>query len=134
MAGSFSHLLATLTVSMIAYLISDLLNTRPIYEVLLERIMQKEKWDEYSEDDQDKKVILEIPVCLGSQLDRKKVKNIPWPKGCLLVSIMRGTTEIIPKGDTLIHLGDHLIVLTSEARESADRRQLMQLAGECNLK
>lgn len=134
MAGSFSHLLATLTVSMIAYLVSDLLKTRPIYEVLLERIMVKEKWDEYNEDGENKKVILEIPVCLGSQLDRKKVKNISWPKGCLLVSIMRGTTEIIPKGDTLIHLGDHLIVLTSEARESADRRQLMQLAGECNLK
>lgn len=131
MAGSFSHLLATLTVSMSAYLVSDLLKTRPIYEVLLERIMRKEGWSEYKPESASKKTILEIPVCLGSKLDRKKVKDISWPKGCLLVSLKRADTEIIPKGDTLIHVGDHLIVLTSENNETSDRALLMELAGEC---
>lgn len=130
MAGSFSHLLATLTVSMTAYLVSDLLKTRPIYEVLLERIMRKESWPEYKPEAAGRKTILEIPVCLGSELDRKKVKDVVWPKGCLLVSLKRADTEIIPKGDTLIHVGDHLVVLTSENNEVADRTHLMQLAGE----
>ncbi|PKM90040.1 MAG: ClC family H(+)/Cl(-) exchange transporter [Firmicutes bacterium HGW-Firmicutes-12] len=131
MTGSFNHLLATLVVSMSAYLVSDLLKSRPIYEVLLERLMKKDGWSEYKPDAHDNKVIMEIPVCLNSELDRKRVKDISWPKGCLLVSLKRGESEIIPKGDTLIHVGDHLVVLTSENSETSDSNLLTHLAGEC---
>jgi len=134
MAGSFTHLLATLTVSMTAYLVSDLLRSQPIYEVLLNRLMRKEGWVEYKAGEQRHKSVFELPVCLGSFLDRKRVRDITWPEDCLLVGIRRGETEVIPKGNTLIHVGDQLVVLVDEEKESAARDSLLKLTGDCQLK
>lgn len=129
MTGSFSHLLAMSTVSMTAYLVADILKSKPVYELLLERVLRKngdENWG-----DAHNKVIMEIAVCLGSKLDNKRIKDINWPKDCLLVGIKRGESEIIPKGNTLLRVGDYLIILTNENREAAAQKAISNLAGEC---
>jgi len=64
-------------------------------------------------------------------LDKKYIKEIKWPPSCLMVGIKRGETEIIPKGNTKIYVGDYLIVLTNEHQEAEARKQLLEMAGEC---
>ncbi len=127
MTGSFGHLLPIIIVSMAAYVASDILKGKPIYEELLHRILLK-KDDHYQPDEIQKKILLEIAVCLGSDLDQRQVKDIKWPSNCLLVGIRRGEAEIIPHGDTTILAGDYLNILTNEAQAAKTNKSLQLLA------
>ncbi|NLT95208.1 MAG: ClC family H(+)/Cl(-) exchange transporter [Clostridia bacterium] len=129
MTGSFSHLLAMITVSMTAYLVTDIFKSGPAYEILLERMLKNEKKNDFIGEGVDKSII-EIPVSLGSALDGKSIKEIKWMPGCLLVAIKRGEKEIIPNGSTKIYSGDYLVILTDEDKEVLARSKLQQLASE----
>ncbi|ALB45876.3 ClC family H(+)/Cl(-) exchange transporter [Clostridium beijerinckii] len=115
MTGSFNHLLALAIVSVISYIVADLLASKPIYEALLEKFLQNQG-DRTPIGDKINKAILEFAVCIGSKLDGKQIKDVKWPSRCLLVAVRRGENEIIPKGDTVILPGDYLTVLTNEDR------------------
>ncbi len=113
MTGSFKHLLSLAIVSIVAYMVADLLASKPIYEALLEKFLSN-CGERMSIGNNRHKSILEFAVCMGSQLDGKQIKEVKWPPHCLLVSVKRGEDEIIPKGDTVIYPGDYLIILTNE--------------------
>ena len=117
MTGSFNHLLSLAVVSIVAYIIADVLGSKPVYELLLEKIL-KNKGTDLPIGNKNNKSILEFPVCMGSKLDGKQIKEIKWPSRSLLVAVKRGEEEIIPKGDTIIFPGDYLVVLTNEDRVS----------------
>jgi H+/Cl- antiporter ClcA len=117
MTGSFNHLLSLAIVSVIAYIVADVLGSKPVYEALLEKIL-KNNGDKITIGNKKNKIILEYPVSIGSKLDGKQIKEIKWPSRCLLVAVRRGEEEIIPKGDTLIYPGDYLVVLTNEDKVS----------------
>lgn len=112
MTGSFNHMLAIAVVSLIAYMITDLFNSKPIYESLLHRILNKGTSKFNGEC--STKVLIESAVCIGSLIEGKKIKDVDWPSQCLLVSIKRGAEEIIPNGETTVYAGDYLISLTNE--------------------
>ncbi|OLN33090.1 H(+)/Cl(-) exchange transporter ClcA [Desulfosporosinus metallidurans] len=132
MTGTFNHLLSLAVVSIVAYMVADLLGSKPIYESLLERILQKQG-EGIANGNEKTKSILEFAVCMGSILDGKQIKEIKWPSDCLLVSVKRGEQEIIPKGDTMICPGDYLIVLTNEDKVSKINDALLQLIGCCEI-
>ena len=113
MTGSFQHLLALLTVSMAAYVISDVIRSFPIYDKLLERMLVKGKTSKFDTGSENK-VIMEIPVSMGSYLEDRLIRDIRWPSKCLIVGIRRGSKEILPSGDTQIMAGDSVIVLADK--------------------
>ncbi len=117
MTGSFTHLLSLAIVSIVAYIIADILGSKPIYESLLDNILNKQD-DSIPIGNMKNKTILEFSVSMGSALDNKKIKDVKWPSRCLLVAVKRGENEMIPNGDTIILPGDYLIVLTNEDRTS----------------
>ena len=112
MTGSLNHLLSLAVVSLVALLVSDLLKTRPIYEALLDRILQNN--NSKLEGSYNKKTLVEVSVELGSTMDNNYIKDIKWPEGSLVVSILRGEKEIIPHGKTLLLAGDLVTVMTNE--------------------
>jgi H+/Cl- antiporter ClcA len=117
MTGSFQHLLALLTVSMAAYVIADVIRSFPIYERLLERMLgngRAAKFDTGSED----KVIMEIPICMGSYLENRLIRDIRWPLRCLVVGIRRGNKEVLPGGNTQILAGDCVIILADKEQSN----------------
>jgi len=128
MTGSFNHLLALAIVSIIAYIVADVLASKPIYEALLEKFLQTQG-RKISIGDKINKAILEFAVCMGSKLDGKQIKDVKWPSRCLLVAVRRGETEIIPKGDTMILPGDYLTILTNEDRVPKVNDALMLMSG-----
>lgn len=127
MTGSFSQLLPVIIVSMAAYVASDILKGKPIYDQLLQRLLLN-KNDDFKQSDLHKKTLLEIAVCLGSDLDHQQVKDVKWPSNCLIVGIRRGEAEIIPHGDTTILAGDYLNILTNEAQAPKTNKALRLLA------
>jgi H+/Cl- antiporter ClcA len=128
MTGSFSHLLSLSLISLVAYAVADLLKAEPIYESLLGRLLKNNGVSEFIGDSRNK-VVLEVPVCLDSKMDRKVIKELKLPKDCLLVGIRRGMKEIIPKGNTMIYSGDYLQVLVDENNAAATKEELLELGG-----
>jgi CBS domain-containing protein len=62
----------------------------------------------------------ESTLVRASPIANQAVKDIPWPEGAILVSIRRGTSVLIPHGDTRINPGDRLTFFgTGAAREDA---------------
>ena len=45
-----------------------------------------------------------------SALANRDVAHIPWPEDIVLVSVQRGTSVLVPHGDTMIRVGDQLTV------------------------
>jgi len=108
MTGSFSHLLEMTTICMVAYVVADFAKSQPIYEILLERLLRQKEPRPPNEEKQ--RTVAEMVVCVGSQLDGQKVKNIDWPDNSLLVGIKRGERQLEPRGDTILIAGDFLFI------------------------
>ena len=115
MSGTVSQMLSLAVVSIAAYITATLLKSEPIYESLLERILQgqggAEKKGAFSG---GQKVLSEFVIMGGSALEGRKVMEIDWPKNCLLVAVEREGKEMIPRGKTQLQAGDRLTVMTDE--------------------
>ncbi len=109
--GNFQLLFAMITVSAVAFLITEILGQMPISEILYGN-MKKEK--EETETLHVKKTVIKIPVMRESLLEDKIISEIEWPKDVLVIAIERNGVEIIPKGQTLIERGDVLLLLLPE--------------------
>src|SRR5699024_9545012 len=117
MTNSFDHLLALIVVAVVSYVVVDLLNVKSIYDYLLDRMIDENKQQKKMRHKQ-KKLIIEIPVAIGSKLEGKTIKDIVWPENCLIIRIGRGEEELLPKGNTELLQGDMLIILTDEESAS----------------
>jgi CIC family chloride channel protein len=54
----------------------------------------------------------------GTPIVGWQVKDVHWPEGAILVSIRRGSSVLIPHGETMIEVGDTITVFgTGESRE-----------------
>lgn len=111
MTGSLVHLLPVAACSFIALFVSDALKVTPIYEALLERIVENNE-----EAIKNDKVggLLEIPVEAGSCAAGKKIKEIDWPDNTLVINVHRGVKDIVPNKNTVLLPGDYLVLLSSE--------------------
>ncbi|MCI6011749.1 MAG: ClC family H(+)/Cl(-) exchange transporter [Firmicutes bacterium] len=112
MTGSLNNLLGLSLVSLMAYLTAELMKGQPVYDQLLNRMLEggiskKPK--------RSNKVLIESEVYLGSQVAGRSLAEISLPAGCLVVSILRDEKEFVPNGSTVLESGDKLILLCDEA-------------------
>lgn len=105
MVGGLNQLMPLAVVCLTAYITADLLGVDPIYESLLERISP-----ESNDTVIDQPYSFVHPVEVGSHLAGKAIKDIDWTKDVLVSSLRRGNALITPRGDTVLHVGDHLII------------------------
>lgn len=125
MTGSFEHLLPLAIVSLIAYITSDILNSEPIYESLLENLLKKN--GNNFEGDSKTKTLIEHCVHIGSNISGKKIKDANLPSECLIVAIKRGTKEILPRGNSVILNGDYIVALVDEDKASEALENLRKI-------
>lgn len=126
MTGSFTHMLSLTVVCLAAYITADMLKSKPIYEHLLENMIAKKGSNSFEGND-GIKVILEVAVFMGAPLDGKKIRDVEWPAKCLLISVKRGSTDIIPNGNTRLQPGDYIIALADEKNAPDVKKQLLKL-------
>ena len=110
MTGSFHHLLTLAIVSLVAYLIPDLLKCPPIYDQLLERLLGKEKKRRLAKE----KVLLDGVIGHDAAAAGKQLSAIRWPENCLVVSLIRGGEEIVPNGSAVLSAGDQIVLLCGQ--------------------
>ena len=128
MTGSLAHLLPLAIVVIVAQLTSDLLKSAPIYETLLERLLEKKSGSNEYKGASKQKTLLEVSIDMGCRVDGKKIKEVRWPEASLIVAVNRGEKEIIPKGDVTLMHGDMITVMTSQLRSPMVLDELKELS------
>lgn len=122
MVGSLQHLVPLAILSLVAYIVDDLLGGAPIYESLLTRMTIPQTLHKISGQPEH----LELPIFADSSLVGQQVRDIKWPKGCLLIGLRQGEQTQIVHGDTIIRAGTTLIILTDHSNVAAVRQVINQ--------
>jgi len=125
--GSFQQLMPLAVVSLVAFVVADLLKSQPIYEALLDARVAEENPDPQLIEDKKQKTTVEMIVHHGSFADGKLIKKLPLPGNCLIIGIKRGECCIIPHGDTRILPGDYLVVVTDQSGMAEAYVELTQM-------
>ena len=105
-------------VSSIAYIIANLLGSKPIYTSLLENILNKQTELEIKESAE--KVLVTYVIPFDSPVCHKKICQIDWQKNTLVASNERDGHTNTPNGDTENLHGDLLMVLIGRQYYAAD--------------
>lgn len=139
MTGDLQNFFPLVIVGLISYMVADATGTSPIYDLLLDRLMSKDRDKDNKLDEEEiayqnklkkrasKKVIIESDVYIGSPADGNKIKELLLPEGSLVISLVRHGKEIIPSGETIIKGGDYLVVLCAEDYQDAVFAKLDEL-------
>lgn len=125
MTGSFSNMLPLTMIAIISYVVADRLKSPPIYEALLERMLEKEHPEEIEE--YSRKVFIELLVTHDSSFDHSKVRDVNWPEKSVLIGIKRGNRELVPRGETVLKSGDYLMIITDKKHEFDARVKLCEM-------
>jgi H+/Cl- antiporter ClcA len=127
MSGSTESLVAMVIVSLIAYVVPTLLGNEPIYESLYDRLLLN-KNREYVKKP-SKHVLSEYLVPLDCNYINFKIKDIPFPKNAIVVSIIRNGKYIIPTEDFKIQYSDQIQILTDSNDYPYVREEIQELFG-----
>ncbi|MDY5254573.1 ClC family H(+)/Cl(-) exchange transporter [Veillonella caviae] len=103
MTNSFSNIYAIGTVTIVAYLVAELLKEPPIYDSLLQAMTGQSNLESVQTFFQTK-----VPV-VATYIDIP-LQDLQLPDGTLIVSIRRNGTYIVPLGDVRLESGDELQV------------------------
>lgn len=121
MTGSLTQMLSLSIISIVAYIVATLLGSKPIYESLLERLLEKQetvsqelKEEKRREAGHRQKILTNFVVQYNSMLNNALISEIKWPDNCLVVAVQRGVKEIIPRGTTKLQVGDVIVILMDE--------------------
>ncbi len=113
MSGDFKNFLPLAFVALISYVVADLTKGIPIYDQLLDRLLEK-NMKTTSDETMHKRFILEFNVHVGSIMDGRPLKELSLPESSLIVAINRKDRELIPRGDTKLRGGDKLLILVTD--------------------
>ena len=118
MTASYPLMLPLIAACFTAYAVADMLHDPPIYEALLERDLlrgnvQRPTSDETGEGGDT--TLLELRVEAGSPFDGRRVDALGLPPGCLLVTVQRGSRDLVPARDTVLAAGDRLTAVIAPA-------------------
>ncbi|AUI71548.1 ClC family H(+)/Cl(-) exchange transporter [Companilactobacillus alimentarius] len=129
MVGSLKHLMPLAVLSLVAYIVVDLLNGAPIYESLKERLNLNSDYLNRVSKFNDR---LEVPIYEGSSIDGKYIRDIPFPKNILVIAVYRGERQLIPRGDTLIKAGDRIVFMVNAGQRAKISQKLKDLINGIN--
>ncbi len=125
MSGSTESLVAMVIVSLIAYVIPTLLGNEPIYESLYDGLLLK-KNREYVKKP-SKHVLSEYIVPLDCNYINFMIKDIPFPKNAIVVSVIRNGKYIIPTEDFHIQYSDQIQILADSNDYPFIREEIEEL-------
>ena len=114
LTGSLDALLSVTFVSMISYVLSNILRVDPFYEHLLGRLLGTGDEDPRAAARPGHKVLKTFKVGAASSIEGMRVCEVPWPDHVKVVTIERTGQELIPEGDTQILALDSLLIIMNE--------------------
>jgi chloride channel protein, CIC family len=71
-------------------------------------------------------ILLDETVAEGSVAAGSAIRDVPWPRGTLVIAVGKKDGLVFPTGDTRIEPGDNLSILTTKASAAVVRRKLRE--------
>ncbi len=134
LTGTFDSMLSAAMVAIIAYVSANMCTSiRPFYDKLLEDFLGVNVND-FVIPDETKEILHTHIVEHSSYLIGKKIKDVSWPQGVLVISIKRCGQDLIPEGDTVIQPMDKLLVIMNMTVEHEAEKQLRTLTGNMSIR
>lgn len=127
MCGSTESLVAMIIVSLIAYVVPTILGNEPIYESLYDRLLLNKNREFVKKP--SKHVLSEYVVPLDCDYINFKIKDIPFPKNAIVVSVIRNGKYIIPTEEFNIKYSDQVHILTDVNDYPFVREEIEKLFG-----
>ncbi len=127
MSGSTESLVAMVIVSLIAYVVPTLLGNPPIYESLYDRLLLSKNREFIKKP--SKHVLSEYIVPLDCNYINFKIKDIPFPKNAIVVSLIRNGKYVIANEDLNIKYGDQIQILADVNDYPYIRQEIEELFG-----
>lgn len=127
MCCSTESLVAMIIVSLIAYVVPTILGNEPIYESLYDRLLLNKNREFVKKP--SKHVLSEYVVPLDCDYINFKIKDIPFPKNAIVVSVIRNGKYIIPTEDFNIKYSDQVQILTDVNDYPYVREEIEELFG-----
>ena len=121
MVGSVTHILPLALVSLVAYLVVDLMNGAPIYESLLERLLKRNTKNTVVSG----MTTIEVPILAGSNLEDRYIRDLKLISNSLITLVKRSDYLLIPKGDLVLRAGDIVYIRMNKKNAQVVRHQLM---------
>lgn len=104
-----------------AYLIAEILGNTPIYDSLMERLVEQNKSTLVKKN-------FVVQVEKGTFVDGRQIKDVIWPSGALITEVLREDGEsIIPDGKTVLQEGDKLTIVVESSDFSETEEFLSHL-------
>ena len=122
---NFTFLLPVILGVATGYLMGALFRTEPIYDKLLDDMLEEARKIHPVE-----QFITRVRVTERGHAAGRALRDVLWPHGALVVRILRGEEEISPDGNTKIHDGDILIVRGKTAEKEDYLESLIKTVGE----
>lgn len=127
MSGSTESLVAMVIVSLIAYVVPTLLGNEPIYESLYDRLLLSKNREFVKKP--SKHVLSEYIVPLDCNYINFKIKDIPFPKNAIVVSVIRNGKYVIADENFNIQYADQIQILTDVNDYPYVREEIEKLFG-----
>ncbi|MDE7158574.1 MAG: ClC family H(+)/Cl(-) exchange transporter [Clostridiales bacterium] len=118
---NFMFLLPVILGTAIGYVVGSIFHTEPIYEVLLEDFLEKDK--------NKQKITVRLLVTEDGQVADRAVRDILWPQDMRVVLVRRGEEQIVPDGNTRLLVGDLLYAECRTSDEKEVKEALRHIAG-----
>lgn len=125
MSGNLDHLGSLVLACLSAYVVADLIKSRPVYDVLLERLLAGAP-EALPQEGCDVAVV-EAAVYPHSRLAHVRLRAAPWPDGCRVVGVSRGEDELVPTGETELLPGDRVVAVVRSASARSCEETLREL-------
>jgi trk system potassium uptake protein TrkA len=69
--------------------------------------------------------LAEVTLAEGSPADGKEIVELKFPRDATVVAVLRKERVIVPRGDTIVRVGDEVIVLLTDESEEEVRATLI---------
>lgn len=66
--------------------------------------------------------VQEVVIQPQAECDGKAVREVPWPRDCVIASVRRGSRVFIPRGETVLKAGDALVFVAEGTSRSLVER------------
>lgn len=122
---NFTALLPVIIGVAIGYLANMIFRKQSLYEELLDLMV-----DEQGLNEGVKRETLKVMVKDGCEAAGRVVRDLLWPIGTVVVSIIRNGERIVPDSETKMFVGDELVLVGSTRDRAELERLIYELTGE----
>ncbi|MDR2091580.1 MAG: NAD-binding protein [Clostridiales bacterium] len=68
--------------------------------------------------------ITQMPVASGAPAVEKKMSELSFPRNIVIGCIMRGDRAVIPRGETRVHAGDVLMIISTDQNDIQEIKEM----------